>query len=246
MKHCGPHAARAFRDRQLEYMKRGKITPAEFAAHEARRTANRLRENWKKNPWLAGSTIDLGGHEWAFQEETGLAHRREPLPPAVLDWLRWKYRRHQIDGRQDEAWSRVLHQELPVRVRDAGPPSEDDLAALEQQTATAVLWSVGEPEGFSKRQNLDPPKMKKPKPTAKLPRVPKTSAGEADPGRMAAVCAEHHVLLNKLFWNCRSEAEKQTVMLALYAYVTEPDNAAHMRRWFDTVRLLSDGARLSA
>ncbi|KQZ28667.1 hypothetical protein ASD50_19500 [Mesorhizobium sp. Root552] len=194
---------------------------------------------------MAGSTIDLGEHEWAFQEESGLARRREPLPPAVLDWLRWKYRRHQIDRKQDETWSRVLYQELPVRVRDAGPPSGEDLAALEQQTAAAVLWTVGEPEVFSKRQNLDQPKMKKPKPTAKLPRVPKASAGVPDPGRVATVCAEHHVLLNRLFWNCRSDAEKQTVMQALYAYVTEPSNAAHMRRWLDTVRLLSDGRRLT-
>jgi hypothetical protein len=246
IKHCGPHAARAFRDRQLDDLRRGKITPAEFAAHEARRVANRLRDNWKKNPWLAGSTMDLGEHEWTFQEETGLAHRREPLPPAVLDWLRWKFRRLQIDRKQDEAWSRVLHQELPVRVRDAGPPTDEDLTALEQHSAAAVLWTVGEPDGCSKRQNLDRPTMKQPKPAAKLPRVPKVGAGEPDPGRIAAVCAEHHVLLNRLFWNCRSEAEKQSVMRALYAYVTEPDNAVHMRRWLDTVRLLSDGTRLSA
>lgn len=35
-------------------------------------------------------------------------------------------------------------------------------------------------------------------------------------------------------------------MLALYAYVTEPDNAAHSRRWFDMVRLLQNGARATA
>lgn len=241
LKHAGPHASRAFRERQLHDLRQGKITSQEFAAHEARRAVNRLRDNWKKNAWLPGGTIDLGESEWVFQEESGIARRGEPLPPAVLDWLRWKYRRLQIDRKRDAEWVRVLHEELPVRVRDAGPPSTEDLATIEQRSASVpALWTADSQGQFSKRQNVDQPKVTQPKPAPKLPRAP---MHEPDPGDMAAVCARHYALLNPLFGNCRDAAEKRSVMLALYAYVVDPADAANLRRWTETVRVLLHAQR---
>lgn len=251
LKHAGPHAARAFRERQLRHLARGKITPEEFAAHETRRAINRLRDNWKKDPWLAGSTIDLGEHEWAFQQESGLAHSYEPIAPAAIDWLRWTYRRLQIDRKRDAEWVRVLREEYPRRVERAGKPKREDLAILEQHAASTSMsgdasahWTVGGRVPFSKRQNLDRPKAVRPKPDLRLPRARMGKrAVEPDPQVIAMLCARHGPLLKRLFDHCRDEAEKQTVIAALYDYDTNPKDAKAVARWIETVRVLNSAGR---
>lgn len=85
LRHAGPKAARQYRERQHEAMRAGKISYAEFARSEAKRGANRLRDQWKKDPWVPGSTIDLGEHEMAFQGELQHWNGSCLLAPAILD-----------------------------------------------------------------------------------------------------------------------------------------------------------------
>ena len=74
----------------------GKLSPANWHRHEAKRAANRLHDKWKKDPWLPGWTIDLGQAEGEMTDslrDFGVDGDR--LAPAVVDWLRWRYRRTQ-------------------------------------------------------------------------------------------------------------------------------------------------------
>ena len=122
IKHAGPRAARAFRERQRKAYLSGNLSHEDWTRAEAKRAANRLRDQWKKNPWLEGRTIDLGEHEQAFSASVRL-HRvkLDDLPPAVVDWLRWKFRRFQVDRSDDSKWADVLQVQLPERLRKIGP-----------------------------------------------------------------------------------------------------------------------------
>nr|WIE92591.1 hypothetical protein P9270_005150 [Mesorhizobium sp. WSM4875] len=232
LRHAGPHAARAFRERQIRELAKGRITPAEFAAHEARRDVNRLRDNWKKNPWLLGITIDLGQHEWEFQQETGLAHRQEPTAPAILDWLRWKYRRLQLDRKRDAEWLRVLRDEFPRRVQQAGPVPGAYLTACEQQESAPAPWTVENCVPFSKRRKLDCPKVPAAQKIATLRPVKISAADEAELGRIAT---QHHQLVNSLFAACRNDEERQAVLVALHNVTTKPDDAKAQQGWLRTL-----------
>lgn len=74
---------------------------------------------------MLGTTIDLGAHEDALRAALaarGVPYDMRTLAPAVADWLRWKFRRYQIDRTDAARWERVLAGDLPRRVKDAGPP----------------------------------------------------------------------------------------------------------------------------
>lgn len=116
LRHGGPDVARRFRARQMIAFERGDITPAAWAAAEARRAQNQLVERWKKDPRLAGATISLGAEEDAFQAAiAALGVRAEGLYPALADWLRWKWLRHQKDRPDSARWVRTVRDELPER-----------------------------------------------------------------------------------------------------------------------------------
>ncbi|MBZ9917110.1 hypothetical protein LB517_01420 [Mesorhizobium sp. BR1-1-12] len=234
LRHAGPHAARAFRERQIRDVARGSLSPAEFAAHEARRAANRLHDNWKKNPWLPGSTIDLGQYETTFQEESGPAHRYEPLAPAIADWLRWKYRRLQLDRSRDAEWLRVLRDELPRRVQEAGPASGANLPAFQQRQAgsTFAPWTAIGRVPFSKRQNSNRPKVPAPPKVSTLRRVKVSEADQAELGRIGA---QHHQLVNSLFAECRNDGERQAVLVALRNVVTKSEDTKAHTVWMRTL-----------
>jgi hypothetical protein len=123
LKHAGPDAARAFRARQLRELLTGKLTPQEFAKAEARRARNHLSDAWKKNPSLPGASIDLGADEGRFLgalRALGVNPDADPgtgaCLPAVMDWLRWRFRRTQIDTCNGGAWIKAVRQGLPRRV----------------------------------------------------------------------------------------------------------------------------------
>jgi hypothetical protein len=248
LKHAGPHAARAFRARQLRDLARGKITPEEFTACEARRAANRLHDNWKKNPWLPGKTIDLGEHELSFQQQSGLAYTSKAIAPAVLDWLRWKYRRLQIDRKRDAEWNRVLREEYPRRVECAGTPTMEDIAIIAQNGASALvlgaqsaIWTSDRAAPFSKRKKLDLPKSTRPEAVLPLPGASKKVArAMPPPEEVAMMCVRHGTLLNRLFEKCRDDAEKQAVIATLHAYEVMPQDLKVFARWAETVRLLNN------
>ncbi len=96
LNHAGPKAANEHHERLWREFQSGKLSPANWHRHEAKRAANRLHDKWKKDPWLPGWTIDLGQAEGEMTDslrDFGVDGDR--LAPAVVDWLRWRYRRTQ-------------------------------------------------------------------------------------------------------------------------------------------------------
>lgn len=83
LKHAGPHAARLFRYRQRQNFLAGHVSAEDWQRAEARRAANRLGRDWKRNPWAQGQTIDLGHAEAAL---------RRDVTESGWTWPRWHRR----------------------------------------------------------------------------------------------------------------------------------------------------------
>lgn len=113
LRHGGPKAAAAHRERQLAGLRTGRVTPELFARAEARRARNRLLDLWKRNPSVPGITIDLGADEGRFQDALDAYGVRSGTDlPAVMDWLRWRFRRCMIDRADAAAWTRAVRDGL--------------------------------------------------------------------------------------------------------------------------------------
>lgn len=120
LRHAGPKAARAYRERQLAQMQTGALAPDAFARAEARRARNALLDAWKKNPAVPGATIDLGPDEADFGAAAGrLGVNVAALYPAVADWLRWRWQRHGIDCPSEATWLRAVREVLPRKITAA-------------------------------------------------------------------------------------------------------------------------------
>jgi hypothetical protein len=217
LRHAGPKAARAYRQRQYDEMRAGKISYAEFARSEAKRAANRLRDQWKKDPWVHGRTIDLLEHELAFQSELLHWNGSRRLAPAILDWLRWKFRRLQIDRAQDAAWALLLRDELPRRVRNAGDPPE---GWTECPTAGPAAWEAGATPVHGKRARGDAPRRRKTPEAPVLP-APSNRAGH-DPAEVAKIVSDCRDVLVPLLALCASGDERSALAAALVNYVSSP------------------------
>lgn len=233
LRHGGPHAARAHRERQLHDLALGRIRFEAFSRAEAKRAVNRLRWEWKKNPWQPGQTIDLGAFEERFRIESGIARLGAGVrvPPAVLDWLRWRFRRLQIDRKRDEEWLRVLREDYPRRVRDAGPPPS--MGTAPHINAPEPLWRAERVGVRSKRQRRDAPRAVPEPPTRKLRERPVPD--DIDENALALMAAEHRDTLAPLLDKCRSEKEQRTVILALREYLAAPTDSGAGARWRDAV-----------
>ena len=242
IRHCGPKAAREFRERQWRDYRKGRLSHAVWTRAEARRAANRLRERWKKNPWHPGATINLGEYEHRFRLESGIGSRpADALPAAVLDFLRWKYRRLQIDRKRDAAWMGVLRDEFPRRLAAAGPCPPDMVALHERGLASVeALWRADEPATFSKRGNADVPKA--PKRTKLGPSLRKTRVKDnsEDEDAVTRFIHEYREALAPHFERCRTDDERLAVVAAMRAYVANPDGRIVRERWLHTIRVLSD------
>lgn len=113
-RHCGPDAARRFRERQKREFERGEVAPEVWARAEARRARNALEWAWTRDPRLPGQTIDLGEAEGAFRDAArALGVDVAGLFPAQADWLRWRYQRTQRDRQDAAAWQRAVLTDLP-------------------------------------------------------------------------------------------------------------------------------------
>lgn len=120
LRHGGRKAAAAHRERQLAGLRTGRVTPEVFARAEARRARNRLLDLWKRNPSVPGRTIDLGADEGRFQDAlVAYAVRSGPDLPAVMDWLRLRFRRCMIDRADAATWTRAVRDWLPKRLAAA-------------------------------------------------------------------------------------------------------------------------------
>lgn len=114
LRHAGPDAARRFRERQRAGLEHGSVSPEEWARAEARRARNALQWAWRKDPRVPGRTIDLGPDEASFvASEADLGVDVDGLYPAVADWLRWRWRRHQKDRPNAVLWVKAVREELP-------------------------------------------------------------------------------------------------------------------------------------
>lgn len=235
LSHAGPHAARAFRERQKRRFEVGRISAAEWNRVEARRAANRLGDKWKKDPWWPASTIDLSEHERDFRRNLG-AVDVDALAPAVADWLRWRYRRTQIDTRNDEAWMRVRTKDLPERVAKAGERPARRNEALPGHGTAPKVWSASiEPgRGLTRRSLPDQPKAPRPVrgkgfARAGRPRTRPTDADELD--ELTRVYREHTSVLAPIMAQTRDEAEKLAVLRTLRDYLARPEDAHTSQRW---------------
>ncbi|MGN6486306.1 MAG: hypothetical protein ACTHLT_00620 [Devosia sp.] len=216
-------------------MQAGKIGYAEFARSEAKRGANRLRDQWKKDPWVHGRTIDLLEHEMAFQGELLHWNGSRRLAPAILDWLRWKFRRLQIDGAQNEAWALLLRAELPRRVRDAGDPPA---AWTEQESVGPAAWEAGGAPVTGKRVRRDGPKVRREAAAVGLP--PLSKPENMDPLEVARIVSSSMDVLRPALALCRTDDERDGLVAALVNYAREPQSAARREEWTTLLRALRE------
>lgn len=114
LRHGGPAAARRFRERQKAGVETGSVSPDEWARAEAKRARNALTWAWRKDPRLPGRTIDLGPDEASFAASAAdFGVDVDALYPALADWLRWRWRRHQKDRPDATRWQKAVREELP-------------------------------------------------------------------------------------------------------------------------------------
>jgi hypothetical protein len=207
-------------------MQAGKISYAEFARSEGKRASNRLRDHWKKDPWVHGRTIDLLEHEMAFQGELLHWNGSRRLAPAILDWLRWKFRRLQIDRAQNEAWALLLRDELPRRVRDAGDPPA---GWSEQPPHEPAAWEASGEPVTGKRVRRDGPKVKREAAPAGLPKLAKPE--DMDPLEVVRIVNSSRGVLNPALALCRTDDERDDLIAALVNYVREPQSSSRREEW---------------
>ncbi len=245
LRHAGPKAAREHREHQRRQFFAGKISAAEWNKAEARRAANRLGWEWKKNPWVPGSTIDLAAMEAGFRRSTqafGVAP--DALAPAVADWLRWRFKRTQIDRQNERAWIRVLSVDLPDRIRKAGvrPDTyEESRAAAEASQAPAWRLAVSAPESRSKRHGSDlrrAPGVSRGKGYTGPGRPPSVPPGDEELGVLMALYRAHRTLVAPLMGRCASEGGRMAVLRALRGYLAAPGERAPRERWLALVMRL--------
>jgi len=237
IRHCGPKAAREYRARQQLAFQRGKISASDWLQAEANRARNRLHDRWKKNPWLLGCTIDLGAYETEF--ETAIMSRpRETvvLPPAVMDWLRWRFRRLQVDRCDVRGWQRCLIEELPLRMRAAGPAPEGwapDMTMPDSTIAVRLHQSL-------KRQRADKLKVERDRQTPHVrPRGrPRTKTRPGRSEALAATFFQYRNILVPLLERCPSRRDRDAVLRVLHDYVQAPNSVAKAQRWQEVIQKL--------
>lgn len=239
LSHAGPHAARAFRERQKRRFEAGSISAAEWNRAEARRAANRLGYLWKKNPWLPGSTIDLAEYEPAFRAALG-GMDVDSLPPAVADWMRWRYRRTQIDTSNDAAWMKARTRDLPTRMEKAArTPPEARGRFLNGATKPKVWTATSEQgEGYSYRCLPDKPKAPRVKRGKGYVRAgrPRTRPADADEfENLMRVYRENARVLAPIMARTPEETKQILMLRTLRDYLWRPGDLKASKRWMAIV-----------
>ncbi|MBW6507843.1 MAG: hypothetical protein K0B00_14025 [Rhodobacteraceae bacterium] len=242
LNHAGPHAARLHRARQMRDFMSGKISAEEWNRAEARRAANRLGWAWKKNPWTPGRTIDLGTAEGDLRADLSARGLDvDALPPAVADWLRWRYRRTQIDRLDARALLRVLTETLPGRIAKAGPrPAGSGAPTVALAARTWTPDGTGADATSKRRQPDQPraPKVIRGKGYGRRGR-PRTQAPKGDEmDDLMAIYRAHRTTLAPMLDRCRSEGERLAVLRALRDFQTDPNARSSREQWFAFLRSL--------
>lgn len=172
-----------------------------------------------------------------------MVHDIRGLAPAVADWLRWQFRRRQMDRVDNEKWERVLRDDLPRRVEAAGPPpaGDQDMAPGEAATpAGGALWAPGDAAGgvWSRRQRPDLPRASR-KVRGKgygRPGRPRTYAADEDEtADLLAVYRENQSVAAPMLDRCRTPGEQLALLRALRDVARNPNDPAARDRWKATV-----------
>jgi hypothetical protein len=209
----------------------GRLSPDVFVAAERRRAINRLRQCWKKDPWLPGVTIDLGAHEKAFLTSLAASGwRAAELPPAVLDWARWRFRRLMLDRQQPSRWAAVAEQ-LRDRVRAAGSPP------IEPRTVPAPSVIFRAPErlaAYSRRRVLDAPRQ-----VHKVVKATSNSAHAAEEvPALTDILMQHRRDLAPVLALCETDEDRLRVAAAYKDLLALPGKHGAQQRWRTLLRSL--------
>lgn len=243
--HAGPHAANLHRQRVWRQVQSGKVSFAEWEERERRRDASRIKRLWKADPWLAGSTIDLGEHEGTFRNElSALGYDLFDMPPSILDWLRWAFRRTQIDRNEQVRWREALERELPDRLRLVSPrPAHQETEhAANELTGAHPVWRTANvednPRGKRRRSGrqyrFDPVQdvqHQSPRPG----RQHNTQPGEDEITNLYRHYRESRETLWPILENCTEEHEKLRVLRAWRDRVERPESQAALKHWIGIV-----------
>jgi len=137
----------------LAGLKTGSVAPEVFAHAEAKRARNALVYRWTKDPRLPGQTVDLGADEATFAGAVrGFGVDVDALFPALADWLRWRWLRHQKDRTDEGRWRRAVKHDLPCRIEAAAAAVRwADLGGQDKRTCAgralkAALRAGGQPD----------------------------------------------------------------------------------------------------
>lgn len=243
LSHAGPKAANAHHESLRRGFVSGRISAEVWNQTEARRAANRLGDQWKNNPWKPGSTIDLGGHKSAFLDALG-GVQVDDLPPAVLDWLGWRYRRTQIDRQDGAAWHKALTQDLPRRVTTAGPRPVDAPERVTRPGTTPLAWvvsadstGIGRGAGYKRSLPDKPraPRIQRGKGYAR-PGRPRTQPADADEFEgLMRVYRENVTALKSIMEAVQGEAKQLAVLRTLRDYLVRPEDVEACKRWLALV-----------
>jgi hypothetical protein len=231
IKHGGPPVARAVRNRQLAALARGELDPAAFDRAEARRAANRLQDQWKRNPWLPGQTLNLGTHEAAFVAALGEAgFCVGQLAPMLLDRARWRFRRLLIDRRRPDDWNAFMVGRFTDLVAStARQPGE---ATGSSGLAPAPFQTPSDLSPYSRRRRLDEERLGHIKQPAKKTRP---AAVPLPDDAVAEVLWRHRVELAPVVSLCRSDEDRRWVAATFVKVQRSMGDAGAHRDWLDLV-----------
>ncbi len=231
LKHAGPAAARRYREQQIRELAAGRLEPAVFAEAERRRAVNRLRWTWKKDPWFPGVTLDLGVHEDAFQQAlAAFGWHLDGMPPAVVDWARWRFRRLMVDRQRPGEWAE-LASELRTRIEAAGdaPDEPRNVAGITPAFSTPDRMPV-----YSRRRSLD--LQQQSGCIVQTPRGPVLAS--SDVGDISPILVQYHRELAPILARCEADKDRARVVAAFRQLIAEPDNPAAYLGWIATLRMV--------
>lgn len=230
--HAGPKAAIAFRERQLRDLIDGRISADQWNRSEAKRARNRIRNQWRRDPWTPGSTIDLGVHEDEFRMMMAAGgYAVDDLAPDTVDASRWKFRRFRLDGNREGKWQEYLSLDLPRRAAMAGPrPTDPSPTSRDVSVEPSKALSPGP---YSRRRRPDRPKNAKAagargrRPPGRPRRAPVI---ELEAETIARLVAKHPVLRSALAL-CRNEGEQQMTVAAFARVIADPSDGPATVVW---------------
>lgn len=223
----GPAAAKRYHAQLREALGRGEIDHATWAAREQRRLLNQLRERWRRDPWVPGATVDLGGVEEQFRADLALGGiSAAALSPASLDRARWRWHRLCFDRKRPVEWAAFLRDDLPQRIRRDGsrPPSTDVGAAVE-----ALFRVDAAPPPVSKRRRLDRPRLPAAKPASY--RAKRTQSPPIDDERLAALWLQHGEILMRLVGDDSDERTLRWLAALLARVLDAPEDSGAAEAW---------------